>query len=120
MVDIFDLFISSHPHIFISLGFYALACIRASLYPQIFSFICPCWHPCILISIGSCVLACIFASLHPRVLKFISVNTHNDTHTLASYLGSILLVEGTLACSSQSRFFASPRQINAWKMENHP
>ena len=91
MFDIFDLFISSHPHILISLGFCALfcilaclhlhtlivrvlACILASLDPHIFRFICPCMHPCIRISSGSCGVTCIPGSSHPRILTFICVS----------------------------------------------
>ena len=76
MFDIFDLFISSHLHILISLCSCVLACILASLHPHIFRFICPCLHPWILISSGSCVLACILASSHTYIPRFICVSLY--------------------------------------------
>ena len=93
MFVIFDLFISSHPDILISLGSCALACILASwhshilmfvctcLYPHVLTssylqFICPCLHPCILISSGLLVLACILTSSHPYILRFICVSLY--------------------------------------------
>ena len=82
MFDVFDLFISSHPHILILLGSCALACILASSHPYILMFVCTCLYPRIftsscaqvhvpslaslhLISSGSCVLAC---NLYPHIL----------------------------------------------------
>ena len=113
MFDIFDLFISSHPHILGILGSclylpilapsYPYVCVYLlvsshSLHPHIFTFICHCLHPCIVISSCSCVLACILASSHPHILKFINVSLHS--YFLTS-LGSCVLV-GILA-SSQNR-----------------
>ena len=51
----FDLFISSHPHILIS------------LYPL---------YPRILISLCSSVIACVLTSLHPDILRFICSHLH--------------------------------------------
>ena len=77
MLDMFDLFISLHPHILISLGSCALACscvlacILASLHPYILMFVCTCLyvssHSYILISSGSCALTYIPASSYPQV-----------------------------------------------------
>ena len=87
MFDMFDLFVSSQPHllILISLGSYALAnilaslhhhilmlafssCILASLHPHIVRYMCPSFHLCTLISLGSRVLACNLVSSHPFIL----------------------------------------------------
>ena len=93
MFDMFDLFISSHPHIVISFlctCFYP--CIPASSYPQIRMCLLLTSHPHILISLGSCtpgacwcsriltssylyvhvlwVLVGILTSSHPHILRF--------------------------------------------------
>ena len=68
MFDMFDLFISSHPHIVISFlctCFYP--CIPASSYPQIRMCLLLTSHPHILISLGSCTLC---ACWYPRILTF--------------------------------------------------
>ena len=88
MFDMFDLVISSHPHILISLGICTLACILASSHPYIFMFECPCLyrciltssilrfmcprlHPCIFIFLVSCVLASNLLSSHPLILGLV-------------------------------------------------
>ena len=87
MFNMFDLFVSSQPHllILISLGSYALANILASLHHHILmlAFIClypciltssyrqvhcPSFHLCTLTSLGSCALACNLVSSHPFIL----------------------------------------------------
>ena len=84
MFDMFDLFLSPHPHILRSC---ALACILASshpyihmfvctcLYPRIFihphtlRFMCPHLHPCTLASSDSRVFACNLLSSYPLILR---------------------------------------------------
>ena len=70
MFYMFDLFISSHPHILISLGSCSLTCILASSHPHIlmFVFFLVSSHPYVLISSDLCTLA---ASLHPHILRFV-------------------------------------------------
>ena len=82
-----------YPHIFISLGSCAFACILAYWLPNILMFVCtclyphiltstylqahiPCLYPCILISSGWGVLACILASSHPHILRVIIVSLY--------------------------------------------
>ena len=82
-----------YPHIFISLGSCAFACILAYWLPNILMFVCtclypriltssylqahiPCFYPCILISSGWAVLACILASSHPHILRVIIVSLY--------------------------------------------
>ena len=60
MFDMFDLFISLHPHILIPLGSYALASILASSYPYVQVYLLVSLHPYILIFSGPC--------LHPFLL----------------------------------------------------
>ena len=65
MFDMFDLFISLHPHILMSLGSCALACILASLYPYVRVYLLASLRPCIL------------ASLHPYVCVYMLVSSHS-------------------------------------------
>ena len=91
--DMFDLFISSHPHILRFLCTCLYPCILASLYPyvrvyllvsshpHILRFMCLHLHPCILISSGLCVLACILVSSYPLILRlmycgYVLVSSH--------------------------------------------
>ena len=70
MFDMFDLFISSHPHI-ISLGSCTLTCILASSHPYILMFVCTCLYPRILTSSYPQVHVHSLASLHPHILRFV-------------------------------------------------
>ena len=109
----FDLFISSHPHILISLGSSAFACTLAFSHPYILMFECNCLYPhiltssypqvhlpslvpCILVPSGSCVLACNLVSSHPLILRltysvYLLVSSHPhilislDSCTLNTY-----------------------------------
>ena len=77
MLDMFDLFISLHPHILISLGSCALACscvlacILASLHPYILMFVCTCLYPHILTSSYPQVHVPSLTTLHPHILRFL-------------------------------------------------
>ena len=94
MFDMFDLFISLHPHILMSLGSCALACILASLYPYVRVYLLASLRPCILTSLCLCVHACIFAFLHPYILRFMCPHLHpcilisSGSYVLASILVS--------------------------------
>ena len=87
MFDIFDLFISSHLHIFISLGSCALACILASSYLYVRVYLLVSSHPYILLSSGSYALACIPASSYPQVHPHILISS--GSYVLASILASL-------------------------------
>ena len=67
MFDWFYLFMSSHPHILVSLCSCVLACILTSLHPHAHVWLLVSLHPHILISSGFFVLA---VCSHPRVNVF--------------------------------------------------
>ena len=109
--DLFDLFISSQPHIlrllcpclylrflashilmFVCTCLYPLILtssylqlhmlLLASLHPHILKFVCACLYPCILPSLYPQVCACLLVSLHPDIL------ISSDSYLLASILAS--------------------------------
>ena len=111
MFDLFDLFISSQPHIlrllcpclylrflashilmFVCTCLYPLILtssylqlhmlLLASLHPHILKFVCACLYPCILPSLYPQVCACLLVSLHPDIL------ISSDSYLLASILAS--------------------------------
>ena len=95
MFHIFDLFISSDPHILISLGSCALAYILASSYPYVLVYFLVSSHPYILISSGSYALADIPVSSYPqvRVCLLVSLHLHilisSGWYVLAGILASL-------------------------------
>ena len=84
MFDIFDWFISSHPHIPVSLGSCALACILQSSRPHTLLFVCTCLYPRILTSSYLQVHMPLLESLHLHILRFISVSLYTRI-LLSSY-----------------------------------
>ena len=76
MFVIFDLFISSHPHILISLGSYTLARILASSDPDILRCKCACWYPHILTSSYPQFYICLLGCSHLQVNVF-SIRMNN-------------------------------------------
>ena len=70
MFDIFDLFLSSQPHILRLLCPCLYLRILASPYPYVRVCLLVSLHPDILISSDSYVLAPILTSLHPHILRF--------------------------------------------------
>ena len=82
--DIFDWFISTHPHILISLGSCALACILASSFSYVCVYLFVSSHPYILVSSGGVKsrnnlhvwyiwLVNILAFSDPYILKFLCI-----------------------------------------------
>ena len=81
MFDLLHFFLSLHPHIPISLGFCAFACILASSYPYVHDCLSVSLHPYIPISSSSCTLACTSASIYPQI----HVNLQNRCILASSY-----------------------------------
>ena len=86
--DMFDLFISSHPHILRFLCTCLYPCILASLYPYVRVYLLVSSHPYIFIHPGSSALTCIPASSYPQVCVCLLVISY--PHILLS-LGSCTL-----------------------------
>ena len=122
MFDIFNLFISSHSHIFIFLGSCALACILASSYLYVRVYLLVSSHPYILISSGSYALACIPASSYSQVRVCLLVSFHphilisSGSYVLASILASLHphILRLMCACLYSCIFRSSYPQAHVW------
>ena len=83
MFEMFELLISSHPHILISSVSCVLACTLTSSHPYILVFMCTCLYP---------------TSLHTHILRFMCRRLHpcillsSDSRVLACNLASHILI----------------------------
>ena len=92
MFNMFDLVISSHPHIPRYLYTCLYPCIVTSLHLCVRVYLLVSLHPCILISLGSCVLASNLVLSHPLILGlvyFVCLLVSSHPHVLISLSCSV-------------------------------
>ena len=119
MFDIFDWFISWHPHIFISLGSCVLAYILASLHPRIFRLI---YRVCIPASSYPQVRVCLLVSLHPHILVYpqvyvcLLVCSHRQVNVFSIKMNNCILASSSSNALDRSGFCLKllPQEQENW------